>query len=209
MRKGFLEEVDSIDDDIFDFEFDDLPGADSEGPNEESASEDEVIELVDVVEEGDVLGDLDEDSELDDLTITMESGEIREDEADDLTIAMESGNLFDETSDDDSEDLITAMESDDFLDELDEEEPELTIDDDSTSETSLEGLELSEEPELDLEESDLESLAEVEGNEDSILKLEDLVEPEDIEVVEADQEDDRLEEEDSSLSFGFRSRCPP
>ena len=167
-----MKEGDSIDEDIFDFEFDDLPGADSEGTSEDAASEDEVIELVEVIEEGDVLGDLDNDSELDDLTIAMEPDEIGEEEADDLTIAMESGNLFDEISDDDSEDLTIAMESDDFLDELDEEEPELSVDADSTSETFFEGLELSEEPEHDFEESNLESLAEVEGNEDTILKIE-------------------------------------
>ena len=100
-----MKEGDSIDEDIFDFEFDDLPEGDIEETSKNSASEDEVIELVDVVEEGDVLEDLDVGSELDDLTIAMDENEILEDEADDLTIAMESENLFDEISDDDSEDL--------------------------------------------------------------------------------------------------------
>ena len=173
---GFLEEGDSIDEDIFDFEFDDLPEGDIEGTSKDSASEDEVIELVDVVEEGDVLGDLDVGPELGDFTMAMNEDEIREGESDDLTI---------------------AMESDDFLDQLDEEEPGLSLDVDSPPETSLEGPELSEEPELDFEESDLESLAEVEGDDESTLELEDLVEPEDIEVGAADQEDDLLEDDDS------------
>ena len=68
---GFLEEGDSIDEDIFDFEFDDLPEGDIEGTSKDSASEDEVIELVDVVEEGDVLGDLDVGPELGDFTLAM------------------------------------------------------------------------------------------------------------------------------------------
>ena len=175
-----------------------MPEGDIEETSKDPASEDEVIELVDVVEEGDVLEDLDVDSELDGLTIAMDGDELGEGESDDLTIAMESENLFDEIREDETDDLTIAMESDDFFAELDEEEPELTLDVDSTSEISLEGLESSEE--LDFEESDLESLAEVEGDEESILELEDLVEPEDIEGGEAEQDDDLLEDDDSSLA---------
>ena len=186
-----------MDEEIFDFEFDDLPEGDVEETKTDSASEDEVIELVDVVEEGDVLEDL--DSEMDDLIISTDD-EMGEDKADDLTIAMESDDLFGEMSDDDSEDLTISMDSDDLIDEHAQEEPELSLDADLTSEPSLEDLELSEDADLNLEESDLESLADMDGDDASVLKLEDLVEPEDIEEAEIEMDDDLMEEDGPPLA---------
>jgi hypothetical protein len=113
---------------------------------------------------------------------------------------MESDDLFGEMSDDDSDDLTIVMGSDDLLDETEQEEPELSLDADLTSEPSLEDVELSEDADLNLEESDLESLADMDGDDASILKLEDLVEPEDIEGAELEQDDDLMEEEGLSLA---------
>jgi hypothetical protein len=66
---NFLENDGSLDEDLLDFEFESLLKEGLEGESENSASGEEIIELVDVVEEGDAF--LEEDAG--DLTLTLDS----------------------------------------------------------------------------------------------------------------------------------------
>ncbi|MBW1850307.1 MAG: hypothetical protein JRJ15_02490 [Deltaproteobacteria bacterium] len=73
---GFLEEGEELEDSLLEFEFDDLSEEDLDRTGNESASEDTIIALVDVVEEGDAL----KDPESDEIAMSLEGDEIIEQE---------------------------------------------------------------------------------------------------------------------------------
>lgn len=154
-----LLEEETLDEDLLDFEFDDLPAEGIEATNGDPIPDEEIIDLVDVVEEGPAPGELELDPGLEDLSITVD-----EEKA-------ETGDEPEPVSDD----FTLTMEPDDFIKEIDDMETDLSLEMESDSESVVSDLESFTEPdlELDLEGSDLESLV----GEESDLELEDLVEP--------------------------------
>ena len=182
----------TLDEDLLDFEFDDLLAGDIEATNGDSIPDEEVIELVDVVEEGSMPGDLEADSGLEDLSITTDEGEPTDGDEPETV----------------SENFTLTMDADDFLKELDDGASDLALKLESDSDNIVEDLESFTEPdlELDLEGSDLESLA---GEE---TELEDLIEAEDVEEkVEPDlpESDDFSETPDSESDTVLKGQDIP
>ena len=113
----------TLDEDLLDFEFDDLPAEDIESTNIESAKgdsipEEDVVELVDVVEEGDMPG-------------VLTDGDKLEDVSGDFTLTIEADDFLKEF-DEDASDLSLKIESDsnslvDDLESLTEPDPELDL----------------------------------------------------------------------------------
>ncbi len=132
----FFEDGEKLDEELLDFEFDDLPEESFEEISGELSSDEGIIELVDVVEEGEALEDL---------------------ESDEIALDL------------DADKFIGEEIGDEVLD--------------SRLAASLEALESDEEPELDLEldDTDLEGLAEVESEDEAVFELEDLAEPDELE----------------------------
>ncbi len=182
----------TLDEDLLDFEFDDLLAGDIEATNGDSIPDEEVIELVDVVEEGSMPGDLEADSGLEDLSITTDEGEPTDGDEPETV----------------SENFTLTMDADDFLKELDDGASDLALKLESDSDNIIDDLESFTEPdlELDLEGSDLESLA---GEE---TELEDLIEAEDVEEeVEPDlpESDDFSETPDSESDTVLKGQDIP
>lgn len=73
---GFLEEGEELEESLLEFEFDDLSEEDTDRTGGESAFEDTIIDLVDVVEEGDAHKDPDSDE----IAMSLEGDEIIEQE---------------------------------------------------------------------------------------------------------------------------------
>jgi len=182
----------TLDEDLLDFEFDDLLAGDIEATNGDSIPDEEVIELVDVVEEDSMPGDLEADSGLEDLSITTDEG----------------GPTDGDEPETVSENFTLTMDTDDFLKELDDGASDLALKLESDSDNIIDDLESFTEPdlELDLEGSDLESLA---GEE---TELEDLIEAEDVEEgVEPDlpESDDFSETPDSESDTVLKGQDIP
>ena len=174
-------EEETLDEDLLDFEFDDLPAEDLESTDiastnieatkGDSIPEEDVVELVDVVEEGD-------------MPETLTDGDKPEDAAENFTLTMEAGDFLKEF-DEDTSDLSLKIKSDsnsivDDLESFTEPDPELDLggsdleglaDDEAILE--LEDLvgpeDMEDEPESDLQgdipepdiqESDVEGMAE-------------------------------------------------